>query len=153
MFDFRLKSIDNLNPVNFKGTYMFDRSCIETKNPKDLHKMFGFAYGLNNYVQICWTYSKEMDRIYTRAKICTEHNNEKCIWLMPGCDFNEAHDYKIEIERWVTSYKAENGKTYSYADRVTILVDDKIITKQEFYTNREYVLVFGKGLHFYDKKQ
>ena len=141
MFGIKIKRISSLNSFSFKHTYLFDRSCIDIKKSEDLHKLFGIAYGFNNYMQICWEYCKEMDRIYLRAKIYQKHNKNKYILMLPGCEFNEAHECKIEISRRPTAHENLNSK-YLYADTIRILIDDKIISEQEFYTNHKHILIY-----------
>ena len=158
---FSIKYINNLNPVNFKCTYLFDESCAELKNSESLHKMFGFAYG-GNYMQFYWEYSKEMNKVYIKAKVKNKHKDENSIQLIYGCDFNESHDYKVEINRKVTSFQTQSKKSiYKWlgnVDDIIIKVDDKIITKHNFYSNdvpllnMGFVIVHGKGINFYKNK-
>ena len=147
-----IKGIDNLSPIRFKCTYLFDESCKDLKHSDWLNKMFGFGYGFKNYLSLNWTYNKEMNRIYIQYKARHEYNNTEYIKQIYGCDFGESHDFKIEIERAVTAYTSiHTGKDYPYVDKVKIMVDDKCVATEEFRSRTKLVFITGKELSFYDK--
>lgn len=145
------KYIDNLHDIKIKGAFFFDESCKALTKSTDYNDMFGFSYGIFNRkksIEIKWIYSKLMNTVYI-VLFSNDSIHRKVIPLY-GTNFNETHDYKIEISRRVTNTTIENN-VYTYADTIKVFVDDKCVHNDTIYNNNSIIRIFGNNINFYEK--